>query len=524
MSVVKVFGSVISYMAATVLFSIYPVIFLYAHNVEILVLDQLIMPLLLAIVLAVVIFLLFWLIFQDKPQASLAAVGFVILFWQYGMAFEGITKIVNLNHWHVLPILLFAYVHLIYLVHVLQRRYSLENINTIAIVVAAVLIVFNLVTLVPAEVKKHQIFHAYISTHNEEPQYSYTDYPDIYLIILDEYASFNTIKEEWEYDNSHFKDFLNSKGFFVAAKSEHRYSVTLWNMPSLLNLKYLTGAVDKEIFLNFIYNRDKVKTHNKYNILSQYSASMLVEMMSNNKLISFLKQRGYKIIVLEGISQHYASFSIRDADVNISYQDFDETGRQGLKGSVFVMGLIEKTILLPFIYSETAFDRSYVATKYVFDYLRLNTHTVPGPRLVYAHIMCPHNPYVFDRDGLPVSSNPKNSPCFQREGPFILPNESVNNAYLEQYIYVTAEMMDIISNHFRTRRSSDAVFIIQNDHGPRPHELYLKDRTKSYSAFNAVYFPDGDYTKLYENISPVNTLRIVLNKYFGENYEMLEDR
>ena len=41
---------------------------------------------------------------------------------------------------------------------------------------------------------------------------------------------------------------------------------------------------------------------------------------------------------------------------------------------------------------------------------------------------------------------------------------------------------------------------------------------------NAYYFPDGDYRDLYQTITPVNTFRIVLNKYFGRDFERLPDR
>ena len=41
---------------------------------------------------------------------------------------------------------------------------------------------------------------------------------------------------------------------------------------------------------------------------------------------------------------------------------------------------------------------------------------------------------------------------------------------------------------------------------------------------NAYYFPDQDYSKLYKGITPVNTFRIILNKYFGTDLDLLEDR
>ncbi len=40
---------------------------------------------------------------------------------------------------------------------------------------------------------------------------------------------------------------------------------------------------------------------------------------------------------------------------------------------------------------------------------------------------------------------------------------------------------------------------------------------------NAIYFSDGDYEMLYPTMSPVNTFRIILNKWFGTQYPLLAD-
>ena len=44
------------------------------------------------------------------------------------------------------------------------------------------------------------------------------------------------------------------------------------------------------------------------------------------------------------------------------------------------------------------------------------------------------------------------------------------------------------------------------------------------SILNAYYFPDQDYSKLNENITPVNTFRVILDQYFGTDIGLVEDR
>jgi hypothetical protein len=71
------------------------------------------------------------------------------------------------------------------------------------------------------------------------------------------------------------------------------------------------------------------------------------------------------------------------------------------------------------------------------------------------------------------------------------------------------------------------IIILHGDHGPwlrfesTPEDSCLKER---YTILNSFYFPDGDYEMLYPGISPVNTFRVVLDKYFGTDLGVLADR
>ena len=41
---------------------------------------------------------------------------------------------------------------------------------------------------------------------------------------------------------------------------------------------------------------------------------------------------------------------------------------------------------------------------------------------------------------------------------------------------------------------------------------------------NAIYFPNTDYGQMYENMTPVNTFRIIFNEYFDKDYKLLDDK
>jgi hypothetical protein len=79
-----------------------------------------------------------------------------------------------------------------------------------------------------------------------------------------------------------------------------------------------------------------------------------------------------------------------------------------------------------------------------------------------------------------------------------------------------------------TRSEIPPVIIIQGDHGPGAYfewqslkQTNLKERM---TILNAVHFPGGVQGLLYSSISPVNTFRVVFNRYFGQDFDLCDDR
>ncbi len=79
-----------------------------------------------------------------------------------------------------------------------------------------------------------------------------------------------------------------------------------------------------------------------------------------------------------------------------------------------------------------------------------------------------------------------------------------------------------------TDRDRPVIIVIQGDHGPaslmHPLSLEETDVRERMPILNAYYFSDGDYSDLYENISPVNTFRLILNQYLGTELALLPDK
>jgi hypothetical protein len=73
------------------------------------------------------------------------------------------------------------------------------------------------------------------------------------------------------------------------------------------------------------------------------------------------------------------------------------------------------------------------------------------------------------------------------------------------------------------KESDTPPIIIQVDHGIYCADIEERARP-CFPILNTYYFPDANYTALYPEIFPVNSLRVVLNQYFNTNLPLLPDQ
>ena len=73
---------------------------------------------------------------------------------------------------------------------------------------------FGINNYVESNVEYPNGFEILLATNTEK-----TDLPDIYYIILDEYAGFESLERNFGFDNSEFYSELSKRGFFMPSKS-----------------------------------------------------------------------------------------------------------------------------------------------------------------------------------------------------------------------------------------------------------------------------------------------------------------
>lgn len=468
------------------LFSIYPIIYFYAHNVKELLITDIMLPILITIIFAFIFYVTIGMIFKDFRKSSIVIFMFTLVFFFYGLIFDVITKnlALELKHRHVLPTLVFISVYVSYFIYKLRKEEIIINLNKILSVITISLVVANLFIIAPNEIVKIKLKSSVKNVVNSEINLN-NQYPDIYYIILDEYASLDTIKKIWGYDNTWFKDELENMGFYVSTNSKSRYTDTRYSIASSLNMEYIDG------------NEDILK---------------IWQMINNNKVMEYLKRKGYKTIAFDNLyALIYNSKGKMNVDINY---DFRDEFQNKTMGSNFSKLIINNSILKPIVesFSSNSMFIEKTATLYTLEKLKEMPY-VEGPKFVYAHILCPHVPFVFDENGNDVD-----------------PNNYINwidkKYYREQYIFISKQIRSLAADLIKNSKYTP-IIVIQSDHGPRggggEHKLGIltEDMKK---IFNVYYLPDLDTSNvLYKYISPANTFRLIFSNYFDNKYELLED-
>ena len=103
--------------------------------------------------------------------------------------------------------------------------------------------------------------------------------------------------------------------------------------------------------------------------------------------------------------------------------------------------------------------------------------------------------------------------------------------YIEQVAYADVIIEDLVT----TLQSGDrapAVILIQADEGPIPERdrsVPWQDATAEelgikFGILNAFYFPNGDYSRLRQDITPINAYRALFGTLFQTEFEELPDR
>lgn len=140
------------------------------------------------------------------------------------------------------------------------------------------------------------------------------------------------------------------------------------------------------------------------------------------------------------------------------------------------------------------------------------------PTLVLAHLLLPHEPYVFDSDG-----TLRTRPVVDRAA-----------AYEDQLAFLNTKLIDLID--LLQSRPTEPVILILSDEGPYPADLGAEapatdgfpqldedEREVKYSVFAALRDPDDDVRPITRERTSVNVIRAVVAGLLGADLPPVPD-
>ncbi len=435
---------------------------------------------------------------RDAGRAGIIVSLFLVLFFSYGHVAQRVEERLGdgFRHGHLFLAWAILFAGTLYLALRIRdaRRWTI-----LLNVVALALIAPSLIKVATYEFETRRMARSASPPPAEHVRANpgeggHENLPDIYLVVLDRYASASTLEEQFGFDNSEFIDYLTDQGFYVAEESVANYPKTFLSLASSLNMTHLTYLADE-------LGRD-ASDH-----------TPLFEMLQDYQVWRFLKARGYTFTHL-GTGWEPTRYN-RYADTNFVVWPAE-----------FSMMLYQTTLLEPIgveldlLNDEREMQRRAIEDK--FDALA-RVPEKEGPQFVFAHFLLPHHPYVFEPHGGRLT---------QEEEAGMTEAEK----YLSQLAFANEKMASLM-DHILERSERPPIIILQSDEGPFiPFHLeyggagtdwrQLDDEAirTHMRILNAYHLPGVDAEEiLYPSITPVNTFRVLFDHYFGTDYGLVED-
>ena len=483
-----------------IFFAAFPVLFLYAQNIqEAIPVGDLLKALVVVVGASALLFGLLRLVLGDSRRAGLIVSSVVLLFFSYGHVSRSVERLtvggvrIGRN-----AVLLPLWVILAAVAVALAVRFGSRSIELTRglNVVAIGLVLLNVITIVRFDMASRSAERAIVKAADSgfagrlpspgtlAPSPTMPKNPDIYYVILEEYGGERTLRDQFGFDNAPFLDALTKAGFQVTPESTANYPRTSLSVASSLNMQYLD-------FLTAQMGTDSKDT------------TPLSRMMQYNRVGRFLKSIGYRYYQ---IGSWWGPTATSPLARNITFGGLSE-----------FESVLERTTILQPLAGDDFRRREWKRIQFQFAALE-SAPELPGPKFVFAHLLVPHDPYVFDRQGHYVTQEEAGRHTQEYD-------------YVQQVEYANRRVEGVLAKLLDAPPDRQPVIVIQADEGPyqgAPTIWTAEPRAdvlaRKFEILNAYHLPGPRPTGVYPTITPVNTFRLIFDRYFAAKLDLLPDR
>ncbi len=497
------------------LVAVFPVLIIYSQNIGRVNFEELILPIALVLVFSIGLFYILKIILKNPYKSALIVTVILIFLFSYGHIYYLLNDVsiggedLGRNR-YLIPA--FGIGLVVSIFFIIRTKRIFDNATSIFNVIGAVFIMVAIsnVALVGAEISEcekcanqelfyeRKDFSKYFEPHkfvlNDNP-------PNVYYLILDEYARSDALLEYHDFDNSEFVNFLQDKGFHVAENNFTNYPMSVQAIPATMNMNYI----------NFLANEIGTEVRN-YKPLNEKDYGLY----PNNMVIKNFKEMGYKIITFNTFALHLHENPLSD-------QTFCHRTAFVLDNRLF--DVLTRTSIFGYFVERWAEGELRQVTVCTLDKFGESYDVFEEPVFIWAHVMLPHPPWIFGPNGEEITPG---KPLLITDNPeFRDSGWDVKRQYIQQVQFANKKTTEIVEKILEN--DSNSIIIIQGDHGTawdvNWFEPQKEDALQRMKNFDAIYFPDIEKRDLLkDDRTLVNTFRTVFNAYFNSQYEILDDK
>ncbi|HJR19495.1 MAG TPA: sulfatase-like hydrolase/transferase [Actinomycetota bacterium] len=485
-----------------VLFAAFPVLNLFQQNLDEVALGQLLVPLGVVVGGALTLLVLTVVTVKDLQRAALPVSLWILLFFSYGYVADAVAEwevagvSVGRDRYVLAAWGLLAVAGAFLLLRI--RRPLADATRVLNIVAAAMVLVASVPIAVDAVKQPSSIDPVAGSSPLPTPENRAGPKPDIYYVIFDRYGGEEALKTFFSFDNDPFLDSLESRGFVVARDARANYPNTAHSLAAALNMRYLED-------LTRIAGSTSSDWRPVYSLLGRHDVGR------------FLKAQGYRYVHIGSRWEPTRNNPL--ADENVTFDPLSEFSRT----------LLDTTPIGPLSRGlgggEKLDPRRVEWGRVQFQFEQLVRAGNDGkPTFVFAHILLPHEPYVFDRAGTFLTEEQVGSRSWHRN-------------YLEQLMFANEMMTRSVDRLLSGPDGSDPIIVLSSDEGPPPGvdpsnpnpdpESWVTKTTpqlrQKFGILMALHLPGVREPELPSGMTPVNIFRKLLSLYFGSSLPLLPD-